>query len=143
MICFTMLYLYFAIVAQPAVWQWNNFLSSLKLISGSILFSDLCLFSFHVFFCLIYLNTLCCNFHNTGKPFFLITVFELYNYRNKSKFNKTLIVFWKYVLFELSSSAMFSCFATFFCLWENIKKQNKYVLNFFLKFDFIFISYWN
>ena len=37
---FTMLYLYFAVAAQPAVWRWNNSVSSLKLISGTVLFSD-------------------------------------------------------------------------------------------------------
>ena len=26
---------------------------------------------------------------------------------------------------------------------EHIKKQNKYVLNVFVKFDFVFINYWN
>ena len=37
---FTMLCLYFVVAAQPTVWQWNNSVSSLKLISGTVLFSD-------------------------------------------------------------------------------------------------------
>ena len=129
-----MLYLHFAGVAQPAVWKRDNFFFIKTYIGIYIIFWPVPFFLFMLFY-FIYLNTLCCNFHSTGKQF------------TEIRQNIKLKVSWKHVLFELFSNVVSSYFAGFFAYETEStgthKKQYKHVLNWFVKFNFVFINYWN